>query len=179
LVKEFPHIADQMKSIAKKRDKINKQAMEDVSLLLKTAKEITFEKNSNEETLKNSVDEKKINDLSVQEEEIAENPVNQTKLKDAVFKFKNKLNKNKIMPEPQTTELSLQKKNEGNDNSKTALKVDKDDESAQRKENNENDEKSQSESQSSSSSGNSENSEKNHGLFLLKLFFPSKKILNI
>ena len=168
-MKEFPHIADQMKSIARKRDKINKQAMEDVSLLLKTAKEITFEKNSNTETLKNSMNEKKINGLTVQEQETGENPVNESKsFNDAVFKFKSKLNKNKIAPEPQSVELSLQKKIEV-DNSKSTLKANKEDEFDKRKKNYEIDDKSQSESQSSSSSA-SEKSEKNHGFLFKKIY---------
>ena len=97
LVKEFPHIADQMKSVAKKRDKINKQAMEDVSLLLKTAKEITFDKN---ETLKDTnVQTQKGNSYSHETQNLDDPKNDQKSLKDVVNKFKSKLNRNRIFPE--------------------------------------------------------------------------------
>lgn len=93
-MKEFPHIVDQMKLVAKKRDKINKQAFDDVALLLKTAKEITFEK-KNAETINESAAKPLIKQKSLDNEEITKksNPF----LKNVVEKFKNS-NKNKIFP---------------------------------------------------------------------------------
>ena len=81
-----------MKSVAKKRDKINKQALEDVSLLLKTAKEITFEKKQDPQTNGSTI----MNDNPEMEKPIAAGGA----LKDVVSKFKNKLNKNRVFPAP-------------------------------------------------------------------------------
>lgn len=84
-----------MKAVAKKRDKINKQALEDVSLLLKTAKEITFEKKQDPQTNGSTV-------MNMNDNPEIEKPIVATggALKDVVSKFKNKLNKNRVFPAP-------------------------------------------------------------------------------
>lgn len=96
-----------MKGVARKRDKINKQALEDVSLLLKTAKEITFDKSKIES-------EENLDKVLPKSNNILENLGNHSNsmhmspsksLKNAVSKFKSKTSRNKVIPETNGIEL--------------------------------------------------------------------------
>jgi len=165
LVKEFPHIADQMKSVAKKRDKINKQALEDVSLLLKTAKEITFDK-TQEPSNENPIAKQAEDSVENPEPEI---PLNDMKLRDVVSKFKSKLNKNKVFPLPAEgieitkveNELKIELKEKERENKEESInKNEKEKENAA---NTMNEKKEATDESPSSSSNDSENSEEERG----------------